>query len=361
MIPIRHAPFEGGTKIELLIDDKPVSNLSVFDLRMRIGDVAVRLGGIGDVQTSREYRLKGHARRLLEDSVFFMREQGYHLAALFGITDFYSKFGFASALVQVEASVATRDAEAAVARYELREFHREDAQPVAEIYEAMHGQRTASIVRDPATWKGFSKGTRWSDQVAGFVAVSQGRVIGYASYDLDPWRCALGEIGYRDPSAFSTLLAGAAKLALERRAECISIHTPPDDPFLVYCRRYGCETKITYSRCARGMARIINQRKLLGSLQPLFTRRLRAAGREGWSGVLVFQTDLGEDRLCFGASDKELHVQMPQWMLGQLLLGYRSVADTLFETEARVDEEAVPILEVLFPQGYPYIWVSDRF
>ena len=361
MIPIRHAPFEGGTKIELLIDDKPVSNLSVFDLRMRIGDVAVRLGGIGDVQTSREYRLKGHARRLLEDSVFFMREQGYHLSALFGITDFYSKFGFASALVQAESSVATRDAETAVARYELREFSREDARPVAEIYGAMHRQRTASVVRDPATWKGFTKGTRWSDQVAGFVVVSQGRVIGYASYDLDPWRCALGEVGYHDASVFSTLLAGAAKLALERRAECISIHTPPDDPFLVYCRRYGCETKVTYSRCARGMVRIINQRELLGLLHPLFTRRLWATGREEWSGVLVFRTDLGEDRLCFGASDKELRVQMPQWMLAQLLLGYRSVSDALFETETHVDEEAVPILEALFPQGYPYIWVSDRF
>jgi len=361
MISICHTPFGVGTKVELLVGDKPVSSLEIFDLKMRIGDVAVRLGGIGGVQTVREYRLKGYARRLLEHSVSFMREQGYHLSALFGITDFYHKFGFASALVQAESSVATRDAEAAVARYELREFSREDARPVAEMYEAMHGQRTASIVRDPSTWKGFAKGTRWNDQVAGFVVVSQGRIIGYASYDLDPWRCALGEVGYRDPSVFSTLLAGAAKLALERRAERIYIYTPPDDPFLTYCRRYGCETKVSYARCSGGMARIINQGGLLGLLHPLFVRRLRAAGREDWSGVFVFRTDLGEDRLCFGTSGNELLVQMPQWMLAQLLLGYRSVSDALFETEAHVDEEAVPILEALFPQGYPYIWISDRF
>ena len=48
-------------------------------------------------------------------------------------------------------------------------------------------------------------------------------------------------------------------------------------------------------------------------------------------------------------------------MLLQLLLGYRPAEDALFETEARADEALQPLLPVLFPQGYPYIAMSDRF
>jgi predicted acetyltransferase len=354
----RHTPFELGTRIDLLEDEKRVSGLDVFDLQMRIGDVPVRCGGIGNVWTAREQRMKGYSRRVLEEAVHLMAEQGYHLSALFGIPNYYDKFGFASALIECEASVVTRDAEGASARYPVRAARPEDLPAIARIYE-LHAQRSGAVVRCPEAWPGFRFGPGWSERFGAFVVTEGERVIGYATHDLDPTRCRIGEAGYATPAAYSTLLARAAQLAVERRVERITLHLPPDDPFLHYCRRYGCKVEITYPHRAQGMARIVDQTALLERLQPLFQRRLQATGMGDRAGALLISTDLGKD--CLGQGPQTVSVELPQWLLAQLLLGYRSAPDALFETGARADDGALPMLEALFPAGYPYIWNGDRF
>ncbi len=361
MPEIRHSPLPHGTKISLMEGEAALGGLEVWNLRMRIGDVPVRMGGIGGVYTDRRHRSQGHARRVLEDSVAFMRQEGYHLAALFGIPNFYPKFGFTTALVQSEATIATRDLEDAPACFAVREARPEDAGGIAVLYETMTAARSGAVVRDPATWPGFVIGSDWSEQVSAFVALDGDEVIAYAAYNSEPWRYAITEAGYRDRRAFSTLLAEAGRRALALRIERVTFRLPPDDALLVYGRRYGIEVKTTYPRHWLGMARIINQTELLGLLEPLFARRLADARGEPWAGTLVLRTDLGTDRVRLGAGGPELAIELPQTLLTQLLLGYRSVADAFFETEARADEAALPVLDALLPAGHPYIWDADRF
>jgi len=363
MVAMRRTPNERGTRIELVLDgtDKGVSGLSVIDLEIHIGPVRVRCGGIGNVGTDREYRMKGYARQVLQEGLAFMAEAGYHVSILFGIPDFYPKFGYVSALVDCESAVATRDAETAEGRYAVRDFAPDDAPAVAALYEATHGRRTASAVRDPAAWRGFRLGAGWTDRVGAFVVTEGDAVVGYANVNLDPWRFGVGEVGYRDPTVYGTLLGEMGRLAVESRVERVTFHAPPDDPFVSYCQRYGCETKLVCRRRASGMARIIRQRELLGLLQPLFEQRLAASALAGWNGVLRLRTDLGEDRIVLGRSGRELDVQIPQELLTQWVFGYRPVSDLTFEPDARVDAEALPVLEVLFPRGYPYMWPADRF
>jgi len=361
MLTIRRTPVENRTRIEALLDEHTVvSHLSVVDLRMRIGDGVVRCGGIAGVGTDRAQRNKGYARAVLEDSLVFMHQEGYHLSALFGITDFYPKFGYASAFVDCTAEVMTRFAERAQPRYPVREFTESDAPAVAVLYEMMHAAQTGAIVRDPATWTNFRRGSRWSDRVSAFVVVEGERIVGYASYDLDPWSCTLAEIGYADAAVFSTILARAAEIAWERRTEKIMFCATPDDPFVRYCHRYGCDIRLGYPCCSGGMARVINQGALLAQLQPVLARRL-AAGLPGWEGTIAVTTDLGTDRLTFGRGRQQVQVEMPQWMFAQLVLGYRSPADVASEASARIDPPALSVLCVLFPEGYPYIYCADRF
>jgi predicted acetyltransferase len=305
-VVLRRSPDKGHTKIELLVDETvgrqcPVraSSLLLFDLTMRIGDVAVRCGGIGGVHTEAAHREKGYSRRVLEDSTAFMRESGYHLGALFGIPDYYHKFGYTPAFVSSESSVDTRDAEAVsaqhratVARYRVRDFCPEDAPAVSGLYNALTAQRTGTIVRDPGRWQSLRPRGGWSPRMGTFVLLDGDRVVGYAAYRLDPWRYAIVELGYADHAVFGGLLAESARRAVEARVEHVVFHMPPDDPFIRYCRRYGCQTKVSYPRCGGGMARIINQRELLELLQPLFAQRLQKAGQGAWSGTLVIATDL---------------------------------------------------------------------
>jgi predicted acetyltransferase len=71
-----------------------------IDLPMRIGDAVIRMAGIGDVYTEREHRMKGYMRYLYEDTLTYMTEEGYDVSMLFGIPDFYTKFGYAVCLPQ---------------------------------------------------------------------------------------------------------------------------------------------------------------------------------------------------------------------------------------------------------------------
>jgi predicted acetyltransferase len=359
MSSISRLAVSDGMRIELSVDGSVASSVIVVDRVVRIGNIPLRMGGIGDVSTRRAFRQQGYARQLLEDSIMYMRDAGYHFSALFGIPYFYPKFGYIVAMPGTDSTIATRDAELAQACYPVRPFKPEDAQQVAEIYEQMNANRTFTCVRDPNTWKGFRIGASWNDRIEAVVVLDGESIIGYANYDLDPWRCSLGEVGYATPAVFSTLLAEAGKQAAQKRVEKLTIHAPVDDPFVLYCRRYGCTTSLSYARNAHGMARIINQAATIKAIQPLMLRRLQASQID-WRGTLVFSTDLGKDALELG-SGPELVLHLPQTMLTQWILGYRGIEDALFETETKVPEAAVPVLKAIFPTGYPFIYPSDRF
>jgi len=359
MPSLKRTPFEHGTRIEVLVDDTVASSVLVFNRIVRIGQIPLKLGGIGDVSTKRAYRQQGFARLMLEDAVAFMREDGFHLSALYGIPNFYPKFGYTPAMPGTDSTIYTRDAELAQARYPVRRMQPTDRPRVAAIYEQMNANRTLSCVRDPATWTGFRIGAGWNDRIDALVVLDGEQIIGYASYDLDPWRCALGEVGYSTPDAWSTILAEAARQALEKRVEKLTINAPADDPFLHYCRRFGCSTTVSYARNAHGMARLINQQATLQAVQPLLKRRLEASPIE-WRGTLVFSTDLGTDTVSLGKGP-EVQLRLPQTLLTQWLLGYCAVADSVFENDVDVPEQFVPVLAAIFPSGYPYIYASDRF
>ena len=56
------------------------------------------MGGIAGVDTNEEHRNKGYSRRVMEDCTAFMTENGFDVAMLFGIPNFYPKFGYATVI-----------------------------------------------------------------------------------------------------------------------------------------------------------------------------------------------------------------------------------------------------------------------
>jgi predicted acetyltransferase len=357
---IRRTPKDGRVIVELYLGEQSVSRLSVHDLQMRVGPVALRCGGIGGVGTNLEHRQKGYSRLVINDSLEMMRTEGYHLSALFGIPDYYPQFGFAPALVDCETTIATRDAEAAETHFIVRAIRDDDVPAVLALHAALRGEHSGSIVRDPATWTCFRLGSGWTDRVSAFVLTEGDEVVGYASYNLDYWRFGFGEVGYRDQAVFGSLLAEMARLAVAQRVASFGIHTPPNDPFVVFCRRYGCETRVTYPRRSAGMVRLINQHAVLAAVQPMLAQRAARAGLTGWDS-LELATELGTDRVALGGGAQRANFALPHTLLAQWLLGYRSVEDGLDEIGATPERAVEELLTALFPSGYPYLWLADRF
>ncbi len=95
---ITFRPASGGrTQVEVIVGDRTVSWLSIEPFTLRIGAATVRMDGIAGVGTEEEFRRRGYARRLLEATVAWMRQGDAALSMLYGIRDFYPKFGYATA------------------------------------------------------------------------------------------------------------------------------------------------------------------------------------------------------------------------------------------------------------------------
>ncbi len=349
------------------------SRLWVIDYAMRIGQATVRMAGIGGVETRWNQRMKGYARQLLEDTVRYMQAEGYAVSMLFGIENFYIKFGYVSCLAASSFKIKTRDAEAAAERarpYRTRSIASADMPAVLELYNAHNADRTGSIVRTPADFIEFEKGTwygtppetlLWEDDA--------GKLLGYAVWDKYPKGVKVAELEAWDDTLFPTMLAMFAAQAVEKRCEDIAFYMPPDHPFAEFAQRYGVEWTVTYPRYGAGMMRILNQQPLFETLALELERRLAASPLAGYTGALSLETDLGTTSLDFAAGhvtvngdvSAELRLTLPQSALMQLLMGYRRARDVLNDPAVSLTGEGLPLLDALFPKGAPYPWLADHF
>ena len=82
----------------VVVDGGIVATLRVWDRTVRVGETAVRMGGIGGVGTHPDHRRRGHASAMLRDAIDWMRGRGYLTSVLFTevATEFYRRHGWAS-------------------------------------------------------------------------------------------------------------------------------------------------------------------------------------------------------------------------------------------------------------------------
>lgn len=365
--------------VQLLIGGKAVSNVTVSTWDMRIGSAVVKMGGIGGVWTDKKHRMKGYARRVMEDAVPMMQEEDFDVAALFGIPDFYHKFGFAVALPEYKLTLATREAERAEKRFRTRKAQKKDWGVLLDLYAESNQTRTGSAVRSPSDWNGFRLGSQWHVRAKAFLVTDDaGAPLAYAVYDDVPDRCAVAEVGYRYEIAFETIVHTLARRAVALRTEKITLSLPPDHPFAVFCRRYGCDVQITYPRNGNGMMRIIHLRPLMQKICPVLEERVqRSLIASAWQGRALIHTDIGAITLVrdhnglhvhehdshgpYRPDDAPYRLDIPQSKLIQWIMGYRPIHDLLLDADVTATDALVPLLEILFPSGYPHIWWPDRF
>jgi predicted acetyltransferase len=107
---IRHTKFSIGWKTECLLEDEVVSHLWINDRTMRIGSARLRIGGIGGVGTDRKHRNRGYSKLCMEAATELMSLKGYDLAFLFGIRDFYDKYGYITCMPEHTFTMDTRNA-----------------------------------------------------------------------------------------------------------------------------------------------------------------------------------------------------------------------------------------------------------
>lgn len=340
---------------------------------MRIGSAVIRAGTIGYVATHPAYRGRGLARVLTNHWTSETTAQGYHLAYVHGIPDFYEKFGYRHAFFDdgrdsaVWLDLAGLPTQEAGLR--VRPYQEQDLSAVMRFYEEDNQTRSGSLVRSEAYWRWLLSGlegrgwVRREDMIV--VEGNDCRVAGYAMVNLADWdRFTLWEVAAEGRDAMVALLNELARRARRAGVDRLYLRAPLDHPFVAFCVSLGAQTA-GYSWGVYG--RLLNVAGLFQAIGPELEARLARSPLRGWTGTLRLETDVGTATLPFvkgglqpdGMPAPVRIARMPQSGLVRLVTGYNDVTALSGRQGVAIDRADWPLLRALFPKGCPYIWAAD--
>jgi predicted acetyltransferase len=401
---------DGLQEVRLEANGDHLSRTLVIPLLMRIGEAIVRMDGIGGVATPEEHRNLGYSRRVLEAAVEVMRAGDAAITTLYGIPNYYRKFGYATCGPEYSTHLNVEGNETPPAvlpdGWTFRDFAVSDLPDVMALCEQNTRHATGAILRredaelppGPAAvaksspdarkvserpWETLAQLKTGTDNDACRILVDAGGdLAGYAWLGRSGWwvqsreRHApesfhIGEVMARDSQAADAMVAAIQLWASEVAADkgAIEIVGPPEGPMAHAAANAGGIFVARYSWEGEFMARVLDAARLFHQLQPELSERVRRA-RLGYEGPVLVRTEEGEVRI--GVSPEgvtldpapggaDLVVDLPQSTLARLALGAFETSDLLVRLPNRVPDEAVAVLEVLFPRRHPHIHAMDRF
>ena len=224
-----------------------------------------------------------------------MSNQDFDVAMLFGIRNFYHKFGYATVLPETWINIEVQDVHNANLEYQIRTFEIENLPEILGIYHSNNADRIGALIRDPDG--GFNRSITWEQPATPFVVFdSNDQVTGYFFKGEDSNHVTVSEIGFLDQSIFPSIVKFLTNYANQISVNQLRFSMPQDHPFSVFCRRFGTQTTISHRRCGGGMMRLIRQTTTLKKMCYELTSRLQKSAKfTKWQGIIEISTDLGTD------------------------------------------------------------------
>lgn len=380
----------GAVDVELVDGETVVSSCEIVPLSLRIGRAVVRMDGIADVKTAEEHRYRGFARRVLTRAMQRMEEGDASLTMLYGITDFYPKFGYTT--VGPESTIALTPLDEApdlLHGYQVRPFEENDLPAMQRLYDQLTARSVGAAIRprDGYPWTALLETPAGGASTNCRVIVESGStVVAYvwrgenlrfvrAHSRYNPDDLVLGEVVAVEPSAADVALTVARRWAAEeserRGRDCgrVLFFTPHQGPVAAAAMQIPSTLSRGYGPDGGWMARVLSTRRLLSSLQPELCVRL-AEARNHFHGDLQILTETGDvtlhidgDRVEASApSNREVLVcRLPQTTLARLALGSYPPDDLLARLPDPPEGTAAELLQMMFPPRPAQIFLADRF
>jgi len=343
-----------------LIGGLLVTHFGVWDYQMRIGVARVRAGGIGMVGTDADYRQRGLMERTAQASVEAMRDLGYDLSILFGIENFYDRFGYVRAWSETTWTVRVADLPAARPGVRVRRFVPFWRADIDAIYNRDNAAMTGTAVRPTyrrCMYPRPMEGYRWTD--------ARGRTAGYVVVLRRGVQVECGEVGGDIEQALRVL----AKLARRRCCQEVQFSGFSESHRLIRRLREGaCRAETRYLRAGGAMVATINLASTLHKMVPELERRLAASHLRRWGGSLLvagrrervtLRVDRSRIKVEEGRAAEHAICGGPR--IAQLLIGTDDPAAIIDAAGMKTTGEARRIAEVLFPNQHPQLSLRDRF
>ena len=367
-----------------VVDGKIVSYVRVSDRLMYIGKAVVKLGGIGMVVTSEEYRRRGYSSALLRDSIAYMEAQNYDLSLLFTtIQPFYMPLGWAS-FPQTSFELELHDKKTfALSGWKSRPFDLErDLTQISQIYDEHNKGRTGTILRSESLWRdGYSQQV---GMLPSLVVEKDGKIGAYANLafpdddqGIDAYLATyypnLREVGWRNtvPDSHLALCHAILEAAYARGVDSITGRLTRHHPMtLLLSEESG--SPLSFAVQERMMYRVISLEGLFQKLPPKFEAQLENTGMTDRSGSFHFTVrdqgctlNVNRGKVTVAADDSgRTKVILDTYhflkvLFGDATFGQLEELNRIKGINLQPDEMA--LLSALFPKDEPTHWICDYF
>jgi hypothetical protein len=308
----------------------------------------------------------------MEDAVKYMRENDYPLTMLYGIPNYYHKFGYIEAMGLYTAFLKVKTIEKLDAAHEVRSATPEDRDCLNDLYNEAYATKTGAMKREPAHWyKVFDL-----KKNIGSVALDKdGQIVGYAL--STPPRAPqqyITEAVVPDSAVAASLLKHFATQAAARLESEIEIRVSPDHPLWQYAEVLGGRftTRLYSEGEGEGMLGTINLLRTLEEIREELEARLTNSFFKGTNAALNIKTDTaGAATLIWDGAGLDVTAEndssaptldIPQNLLTRSLVGYWDVDQLkLRAPEVLLSEGVESVLKVLFPLQHPFTCEADYF
>lgn len=332
---------------------------------LRLGEARLRMGGFGWVTTSPAHRNRGVGRALMAGTLAYLRELGCHVSMLFGIPNFYHRFGFTTTLSDYATIVRVPEiAEAGTPDCKVRPGKPGDIRAIQRIHNANDSETACSIVRTAAhignQWE------RWKD--VRVITDPQGAVAGYYLPRQADDELVVEEAGVTGRAICAALLSACARQAADACLPRIRLRVPPPHPLGRYLLEFQSVHEMRTHRNGEGMMAFVSLGETLESMIPEWESRLARHAARAYRteatlvvdgapyrvranrGAIDIANTPGKNK--FGCSAAELM---------HLVTGFRFLDDVHALQRRIITAEARELLGVIFPKRAPYVSPPDRF
>jgi len=352
-------------------DGRVVSAVAMAPRMIQFGPVKIPAMTVGPVGTHDHYLKRGYSSAAMNDASKYMKENGYLVAYLGGIADYYYRFGYYPFLARTSVKFDREQARKESRPSRLRRMTRADLAAVRRLYDRATAGRICAAARDGKLWNWLLGPGRhtWLFAGAKVILDERGRLCGYLTMD------ATGELGFReivvkpDETALRAALGALVREARKREAKKITLRLPWDDPLAVFLRQYvGGEFTMESHATGGALLKVVDFPALMQALEPLFQDRWAAAGPSLPPTRFTMKSELGAvgvgidaGRVKIGPPVRGGRVRVGQRWLSGLLTGYHTVRDIAPRKQVSIPSGLLVPMEILFPSGWPFVYQADNY
>lgn len=359
----------------VVVSGEIVSTLRVWEREMRIGAVAVPMGGIGGVGTHPDRRGAGYATELMKDTITYMRRAGYDIGVLFSAIPcaFYRKLGWAS--VPLAGFRVTRSQ---IAGLEETEWHVEpfnedrDLEAAISLYDRYNSQQSGSIVRTQSYWE--SGPARLRDILPTVVARREDTFGGYLNFQVGEKSANILEVAHdrTQPQALTALVNHLLQVCEQEGVEELQGDIPHRHP-MVNLLTEGTTGDTFLTGNSAMMLYAVNLPALFQRLLPELQARLDAANEQFTPVSICFVLNnqqvglrLRDDGTLqtVGSDEQAIRLALPGHLFWRALLGessWEQLEPTLQQQGIVVKAELATLLSTLLPQREVIFWAPDHY